>query len=221
MFAKIIVLLCFLLAVAFAADAPKVKVELYFEAQCPGCQQFTTGALKDVLSKPDMVDIIDLKLVPYGNTKQNTDGSFTCQHGTGECQSDVMEMCVQYKLSGSIASIDSGDTSLAAWPFILCMEQAEGNPAKGQSCYTSTMNTAALPWSTIDACTKNEASVVQAAGAKTTPKHDYVPWPLVDHKLLENTNLLQQTICNAYNGTKPASCRKFVDGPSGACSSEW
>lgn len=49
--------------VVSAADAPKVKVELYFEAQCPSCQDFTTGPLADVLSKPDMVEIIDLQLV--------------------------------------------------------------------------------------------------------------------------------------------------------------
>jgi hypothetical protein len=36
---------------------------LYFEALCPGCQDFTTGALADVLAKPDMTAIIDLKIV--------------------------------------------------------------------------------------------------------------------------------------------------------------
>lgn len=67
-----------------------------------------------------MVDIIALKLVGYGNTVQNKDGSFTCQHGAGECETDAQELCVQYKLSGDIDSISSGDTSMEAWPFILC-----------------------------------------------------------------------------------------------------
>ena len=66
----------------------------------PGCQGFTTGALKNVLAKPDMVAIISLKLVAYGNTAKNADGSFTCQHGVGECESDSLELCAQYKLSG-------------------------------------------------------------------------------------------------------------------------
>ena len=43
--------------------APNVKVELYFEAKCPGCQDFTTGPLKRLLAKPDMAAIVDLKLV--------------------------------------------------------------------------------------------------------------------------------------------------------------
>ena len=120
-------------------------------------------------------------------------------------------MCVQYKLSGNINSIVTGDTSLAAWPFILCMEEAEGNPAVGKSCYNNNMNTTALPWSTITDCASKESSAVQAAGAAASPSHDYVPWPLVDGKLLQNTNLLQKAICDAYTGTKPTSCKTLTE----------
>lgn len=135
-----------------------------------GCQSFTTGPLKRTLEKQDMAAIIDLKLVAYGNTKKNADGSFTCQHGAGECQSDVYESCVEYKLSGDIHSISTGATSMAAWPFILCMEEAEGNPAKGQSCYESTMNSTAVSWSTIADCAANEEAAVQnEAMAATAP----------------------------------------------------
>jgi hypothetical protein len=110
--------------------------------------------------------------VGYGNTKQNSDGSFTCQHGEGECASDVLELCTQYKLSGNIDSISTGDTSLAAWPFILCMEEAEGQPTAGQNCYETSMNTTALPWSVVNDCASNEADIVQTAAMKATPQHD-------------------------------------------------
>lgn len=188
-----------------ASEAQNVKVELYFEAQCPGCQDFTTGSLKRTLAKPDMAAIIDLKLVAYGNTKKLTDGSFDCQHGAGECASDIYESCVQYKL-GDINSIETGDTSMAAWPFILCMEEAEGNPAAAQSCYESNMDSTSVTWSTIEDCSKNEADVVQNAAMKATVDHDYVPWVLVDGKLLQNTNMLTKAVCDAYTGTPPASC---------------
>jgi hypothetical protein len=46
-------------------EAPKVKLEVYFEALCPGCQEFTTGALKDVLALDDIRQITDFKIVPY------------------------------------------------------------------------------------------------------------------------------------------------------------
>lgn len=61
---------------------------------------------------------------------------------------------------------------MAAWPFILCMEEAEGDPTQGQSCYESTMNSTALPWSVISACSQDEAEVVQTAAMKATPAHD-------------------------------------------------
>lgn len=157
-----------------------------------------------------MVDIIALKLVGYGNTAQNKDGSFTCQHGAGECETDAQELCVQYKLSGNLDSISTGDTSMDAWPFILCMEEAEGNPSQGQSCYEKTMNATALPWSTIASCVEDEYDLVQTAAMDATPKHQYVPWVLVDGTLLENTYTLQKAICDAYTGTPPASCAHYL-----------
>lgn len=161
-----------LIAVTMGAEAPKVPVELYFEAQCPGCQDFTTGALARVLDKPDMVAIIDLKLVAYGNAKQNADGSFTCQHGAGECESDAQELCTQYKLAGDINAIQTGSTSLAAWPFILCMEEAEGNPAEGEYCYNKTMNNTSVSWDVVSTCVKDEFNYVTTAAMNATPKHD-------------------------------------------------
>ncbi|CAM9436198.1 unnamed protein product [Ectocarpus fasciculatus] len=194
-------------AMAVTAEAPPVKVEFYMESQCPYCQDFAVGPLERTLEKPDMAAIMDLKIVAYGNTKKNDDGSFDCQHGVGECESDVYESCVQYKLSGDINSIESGDTTMAAWPFILCMEEADGAPSEAESCFASTMNSTALSWSTVEDCFKNEADVVQNAAMKATPDHDYVPWVLVDGVLLENTNMLTKAVCDAYTGTPPASCR--------------
>ncbi len=48
-----------------STEAPKVKLEVYFEALCPGCQEFTTGALADVLELDDIRQITDFKIVPY------------------------------------------------------------------------------------------------------------------------------------------------------------
>lgn len=119
-----------------------------------------------------MAAIIDLKLVAYGNTQKSASGSFDCQHGAGECASDVYESCVEYKLSNDINSIETGDTSMAAWPFILCMEEADGNPSMAESCYASTMNATSVSWTTIQDCFNNEADVVQNAAMKATPNHD-------------------------------------------------
>jgi interferon gamma-inducible protein 30 len=165
-----------------------------------------------------MVAVTDLKMVPYGNTKKNADGSFTCQHGSDECISDVYEMCTEYKLSGNISSISTGDRTYEAWPFIQCMELNDGNPAKAQGCFTSTVaKTSSLTWSDITDCYNKENSDVQNEGANATPQHDYVPWVLVDGTLLENTNLLLPTICKAYTGPTPASCSRYTAQVTNVC----
>lgn len=151
--------------------APLVPVALYFEAQCPGCQQFSTGPLADVLSKPDMAAIIDLKLVPYGNAKQNADGSFSCQHGAGECESDAQELCTQYLLAHSDTT-QMWSQSMTAWPFFLCMEQAEGNPTHGEACFASSMANSTVSWSSVSECVKTQFNTVTAAAKDATVKHD-------------------------------------------------
>jgi len=189
-------------------EAPKVKLEVYFEALCPGCQEFTTGALKDVLELDDIRQITDFKITPYGNTKYDaTNDVFSCQHGVDECISDAYELCTLYKLSGDINSIQSGNTAYAAWPFILCMEEAEGSPSAAENCFQTSMAYSGLAWDTVAACYKEEYNAVQTAGMNATPKHDYVPWVLVDGRVLQNPDLgLLRAICAAYTGPVPPSC---------------
>lgn len=167
-----------------------------------------------------MVDIIDLTLVPYGNTKKEGD-VYTCQHGQGECDSDLYEACAEYKLAGSLDTMWSA--SITAWPFILCMEIAEGNPLKAESCYTSSMGNSTVAWSEISACYNTEAAAVMGACASKTDTYDhtYVPWVTVDNTLLEQNALLQHAICQAYTGTPPASCGLGASKPEGACNKAW
>jgi interferon, gamma-inducible protein 30 len=108
--------------------------------------------------------------VPYGNTKQNLDGTFTCQHGEGECESDVIELCTLYKLSGNLNSIIDGTTSEVAFPFIQCMEINLGDPAKAESCFESTMGSTGLAWETVYECTQEEELDVQNAAKEATPQ---------------------------------------------------
>jgi hypothetical protein len=118
-------------------------------------------------------------------------------------------ICCRYKLKNNITHISTGEQSKAAWPFVSCMETKQGNPAYASSCFSSTMSSSGLSWTTVSTCAKTEASAVQTEGKKATPSdHQYVPWVLVGGKLLQNTNLLTQSICNAYTGPKPASCKK-------------
>lgn len=91
------------------------------------------------------------------------------------------------------------------------MEEAEGAPTAAEGCFGKTIaKSSDLSWEDITKCSVSEGNDVQAEAADATPTHDYVPWVLVDGTLLENTNLLQQTICNDYTGPKPASCKRLT-----------
>jgi len=170
------------------------------------------------MAKDDIYDIVDLKMVAYGNT-QESDGTFTCQHGPDECTTDAMELCLQYKLSGDINSISSGDTTKAAWPFILCMEEAEGDPTKGATCYSQTMTNTTIPWTTINDCATQDFNTVQSAGAKATAPtdHTYVPWVLIDGELLDQDDTLLKQICDAYTGPAPKSCKRLMGEDQKRC----
>jgi len=89
------------------------------------------------------------------------------------------------------------------------MEEKEGDPSASQGCYENNMNVTALPYAEISKCQEKEYDLVMNAAKTATPKHDYVPWCLVGGLLLENSNLLQKAICDAYTGVKPASCRSL------------
>jgi hypothetical protein len=133
----------------------------------------------------------------------------------------VYESCVEYKLAGSIDTMFTA--SIDAWPFILCMEEADGNPLKAESCYSSSMGNSTVAWSDIQACSDNESDEVQTAAAAETElsHHTYVPWVTVEDVLLEQSALLQYSICQAYTGTPPASCGLGAAKPEGACNKDW
>lgn len=189
----------------------QVSLELSYEALCPSCQDFITTELAPALDS-DLQSIISLKMVPYGNTKYYANNNtYSCQHGVDECTTDVYEQCVEYLISGTIESIQTGDTSYKAFPFILCMEQVEGDPTYGETCFDkSNLKSLGLTWSAIRECSTMRASEMQAEAAKATPTHQYVPWVLINGVLLEHTNLLVPAICNAYTGTNPPSSCKNV-----------
>lgn len=114
-----------------------------------------------------------------------------------------------YKLAGNISAITTGESSYKAWPFIQCMETYEGNPAMAETCFTTKMASSGLSWSTVTACSAQEGSKVQNEAATATPKHDYVPWVLVDGAVLDNSDLVKAAVCKAYTGPAPTSCKRL------------
>ena len=107
---------------------------------------------------------------------------------------------------------------MAAYPFILCMEQADGNPLQAASCYASNTANSTVTFDMISDCATNDFNMISLAAMKATPTDKtYVPWVLVDGALLDNTNDLLKTICSAYTGTPPASCKAHLADEATRC----
>ncbi|MCL7022389.1 hypothetical protein MKW94_004124 [Papaver nudicaule] len=90
-----------------AGAANKVNLSLYYETLCPGCSDFMVNYLPKIFEN-GLIDIIDLKLIPYGNAKISADKVLTCQHGPKECLLNTVEAC-----------------ALHVWPALLEIEYAK------------------------------------------------------------------------------------------------
>jgi len=165
---------------------------------------------------PEVAAAVSLNLVPYGNTKKSGN-TFTCQHGPDECLSDLYYLCTMDHLGG----VGTDEASKAIFPFVLCLESHEGNPSFAASCFESTLaKNASFTWADdiLTGCAKDPARAlaVQSAGAAATPKHDYVPWVLLQGKVLDNPDPLQELICEELAKQEtletplPPACANFA-----------
>jgi len=147
-------------------------------------------------------DIMNLRLWPYGNARENPDKSFTCQHGAAECKGNLVEACGQDQVGFN--------NTANWWPYVRCLEA--GNPPNdGQKCAQQT----GLDWAKINNCVTNKDEayrVMHPIAVKTdslTPKKQYVPWVILNGKpLMQQFNNILQKICAAYTGPKPAGCNR-------------
>jgi interferon gamma-inducible protein 30 len=56
----------------------KVSLELYYESLCPYSADFIVNDLP-IIFQHDLLSIVDLKLVPWGNAKLGPNSTITCQ----------------------------------------------------------------------------------------------------------------------------------------------
>ena len=183
---------------ASCKKAEKVKASLYYESYCPGCEQFITRDLVEFHAMEDMMAITDLELVPYGNAHVITRDppTFQCQHGDKECYGNYVELCAQKHFSDKW------------WEFIVCEETSTDFSDEGvTACAEKTDLNAA----TILGCAKGiEGPQLHLEAADKTPSHKWVPWVIVDGKIMGEEDNFLDMVCDAYKGEKPASCKKTL-----------
>ncbi|KAK8799652.1 hypothetical protein WA158_006200 [Blastocystis sp. Blastoise] len=179
---------------ATAVAVEKVPVQLFYESYCPGCEQTIKGPLNDFVSVPELAAIADIKLYPSGNALILTRDppTFQCQHGEKECYGNMIESC---------AMAHNPDNW---WSFILCEENVvDFSDEAVKECATKSN----IDAETIIACANGtEGPLLHLAAADATPSHYWVPWLIVDGKVVDKIAELKTAICDAYTGEKPAAC---------------
>lgn len=164
-----------------------------------------------MVAKADILAIINVTIVPYGNAMTSSTGKVTCQHGPQECWANKMEACV----------IDAYPKFTDHFPMIDCVEGAnELTNTTAEACAKKHK----ISWATVEKCIDGPRGdeLIKLAGAKTNslkPPHQFTPWVVVDGKPMSDPTKLLSTICAAYTGEKPESCSSFDDfgGPIKPC----
>ncbi|KAD6120335.1 hypothetical protein E3N88_11606 [Mikania micrantha] len=191
---KILVLI-FLLAISKSHGVEdKVKVSLYYESLCPFCANFIVNQLGKALFQWNLISIVDLKMVPWGNTQFAPNNAWICQHGPDECMIDIVEACaidllpqpgLRFKLIECIENLDlqgrHGD-----WKS--CMSSLKIDPKPITDCYQTRKGF------DLELKFADETK-------KLNPPHRFVPWVLVNnHPLQEDYQNFVAYICKAYKG---------------------
>ena len=54
-------------------NADKIKIDLYFESQCPGCRQMITTSFAEAMKADGFLEMAEVNLWPYGNAHEKQD----------------------------------------------------------------------------------------------------------------------------------------------------
>jgi len=187
----------------------KLQITLLYESECPGCRKFINEQLFPVVYK-QFAEHVDIELVPYGNAKKGKNGTITCQHGSAECETNMLESCAIHVLADPL-------------PFINCLESKleERPPAspvrpKAIAC-AKEVNVSREQLNQMFHCIDvGPGPKLQRRAAKRTEsaypdKHGWVPWLIVNNVSLTHLQFvlikdLHVTICNAFPIRKPPHC---------------
>ncbi|XP_027335785.1 gamma-interferon-responsive lysosomal thiol protein-like [Abrus precatorius] len=171
----------------------KVSLELYYESLCPYSANFIVNYLPEIFTD-DLITIVDLKLVPWGNAKLRTNATFDCQHGPYECLLNTVEAC----------AINIWPELSKHFPFIYCVEDLVYNEKSGE--WESCFEKLDLDSKPITQCYNSEEGKelelqYEAETSALQPPHKYVPWVVVDGEpLYEDYENFISYVCKAYKG---------------------
>ncbi|KAI3943367.1 hypothetical protein MKX01_015549 [Papaver californicum] len=164
-----------------SSEPTKISLALYYETLCPGCKDFIVNYFPKIF-RSGLTDIMDLKLVPYGNAIVGENNTITCQHGPEECFLNQVEACAIH-VWPDVDLILKGNSS----QWVSCLRKPGFSAKPIADCMTSELGLQ------LELQYANETDAL-------IPPHQYVPW--------DYDNFVK-AVCNAYKGTPlPRVCQE-------------
>jgi interferon gamma-inducible protein 30 len=165
---------------------------------------FVTEQIPTVAAEKELADLVDFKLIPYGNAMTFPGDVVKCQHGPKECTGNMIENCAidQMSYSNSLQFIYCMETAL--------MNQTEGKEdpeAASHSCFAK--QSWGVSEDELKTCYTGPqgALLVKAAAAETDKDHDYVPWVDLNGAHSKGAEMnLKATVCGALGASAPKTC---------------
>ena len=161
----------------------KMKIDLYYEAQCGACRNQITTNFFTAINTAGFVDMADVTLHPYGNARESagSDGewNYTCQHGPAECQWNLLEACaIDYNQNGV-------RNKWLSFHFIACIERSDSSSNYEQVATECAKSTGQPEVEKLLTCMKGkQGNALEHKIALQTnqlqPSHNFVPWLVAD-----------------------------------------
>uniref|UniRef100_A0A2C9WM42 Saposin A-type domain-containing protein n=1 Tax=Manihot esculenta TaxID=3983 RepID=A0A2C9WM42_MANES len=159
------------------ANPEKVSLSLYYETLCPYCRNFIVDPLAKAINT-DLMTILDLEMVPWGNAMILPNTSILCQHGEDECYLNTIHACV----------INIWPDPIKHFNLIQCIEEQSSAIGLGNGAdasYNICAKQLGFPAKPIKYCYESGRGrqLLLQYGSKTdnlNPPHRYVPWVVVN-----------------------------------------
>ncbi|KAG6744291.1 hypothetical protein POTOM_053008 [Populus tomentosa] len=184
-------------------NSEKVKMSLYYESLCPYCSSFIAGPLAQVL-ETDLMTILNLRLVPWGNAILDSNNTIECQHGDDECYLNIIHACainLWPDLPQNEIDLQLITMQKKHFDFIKCIEKQYKAPDRNgaEESWEECSGKLGLSTQSIKKCyDSGHGKELVLQNAKETdhlrPPHKYVPWVVVDDTPLLDVSHKPSTI---------------------------
>jgi len=191
----------------------KVKVELYYMPQCPGCRQLITTSFSEAFQTPGFSDMADVTFVPWGKAFLTVESNGSqeqqiIQHQQSQDQEqrvfdNVLESCALHTIGRN-----RQDQQFA---YIECIDRTntfEKDPSKVDRSCAKVVGLSTRQTRDIEACAvSREGHDLAEKNLRQSEMIDmeYAPWIVVDRQhthAIENSvwASLFHHVCGVYSG---------------------